>query len=225
MTVALLHLLTSTHGVAAYSLVFGVLVACGLGLPLPEDVALVTGGYLSFVGAANLWLMFFFAFAGILAGDLIVYAAGRRYGSEVAHVRLLRRFFTDEKRARVESYFHRYGQGLVMGARFLPGLRVVTYFSAGASEMGAWRFLFFDGLAACVSAPLWLFIGRRLGRQLQTSLLWVSRAHWILMILAGVVSVAGLIIVLRRNGAAATGTAKAIPPRPTADAPRERTGS
>jgi membrane protein DedA with SNARE-associated domain len=54
-------MLTSAHGTLAYTLVFGFLIACGLGLPLPEDVALVTGGYLSFVGAANLWLMVLFA--------------------------------------------------------------------------------------------------------------------------------------------------------------------
>src|SRR5579863_9463474 len=160
----LLHLLTTAHGTLAYSLVFGSLIACGLGLPLPEDVVLVTGGYLSFMGAANLWLMLVFALCGILGGDVLVYAAGRRYGQELAQTTWLHRFLTDEKRHRVESYFARYGQGLVLAARFLPGLRVVTYFSAGATSMGVWRFLLFDTLAACVSAPIWLFTGRRLGR-------------------------------------------------------------
>jgi membrane protein DedA with SNARE-associated domain len=193
-------MLTSAHGTLAYSLVFGFLIACGLGLPLPEDVALVTGGYLSFVGAANLWLMVLFALGGILGGDLLVYAAGRRYGQELAQVHWLHRYLTDEKRHRVEGYFARYGQGLVMAARFLPGLRVVTYFSAGASSMGLWKFLLFDAIAACVSAPIWIFTGRRLGHHVQAALEIVARAHWVLM---GVAAIVGLIIafvVLRRNG-------------------------
>ncbi len=202
MSEFLLHLLTSAHGTFAYTLVFGFLVACGLGLPLPEDVALVTGGYLSFIGAANLWLMLAFALSGILVGDLLVYAAGHRYGQELAHAHWLHRYLTDDKIKRVEAYFAKYGQGLVVAARFLPGLRVVTYFSAGASEMGAWRFLLFDALAACVSAPLWIFIGRRLGRRLNHALVWVSRFHWALMGIAAVLGIGLLIFILRRNGSA-----------------------
>ncbi|MHB8418911.1 MAG: DedA family protein [Myxococcales bacterium] len=222
MSEFLLHLLSTAHGTFAYTLVFGFLVACGLGLPLPEDVALVIGGYLSFIGAANLWLMLAFALCGILAGDALVYAAGHRYGQELAHTHWLHRYLTDDKIARVEGYFGRYGQWLVAAARFLPGLRVVTYFTAGASEMGAGRFLLFDALAACISAPLWILIGRKLGRHLD--LVWVSRFHWALMGFAVVLGLGILFFfVLRRNGASA-------PPKPavpleSAAPRRERTGS
>ncbi len=105
----------------------------------------------------------------------------------------------------MEGYFARYGQGLVFAARFLPGLRVVTYFSAGASSMGPWRFLLFDAIAACVSAPIWIFTGRRLGRHLQQALYWVAQAHWILMCIAAIVGLVVLFVVLRRNGSAAEG--------------------
>jgi membrane protein DedA with SNARE-associated domain len=200
LSLFLLHLLTTAHGTLAYSLVFSFLIACGLGFPLPEDVALVTGGYLSFVGAVNLWLMLFFALGGILGGDLLVYAAGRRYGQALAHTHWLHRYLTDEKRHRVEGYFSRYGQGLVFVARFLPGLRVVTYFSAGAAPMGLGRFLLFDAIAACISAPIWIFAGRRLGHHLQRVLEWVARAHWILMGVAGVIGLVIFFVLLRRNG-------------------------
>jgi membrane protein DedA with SNARE-associated domain len=217
-------MLTSAHGTLAYTLVFGFLIACGLGLPLPEDVALVTGGYLSFVGAANLWLMVLFALAGILGGDLLVYAAGRRYGQELAQVHWLHRYLTDEKRHRVERYFARYGQGLVMVARFLPGLRVVTYFTAGATSMGPWTF------------PIWIFTGRRIGHHLDTALGWVARAHWIFMGLAAIIGLIGLFVIMRRNGSASEKSPKskaddlptpgaAAPVPPVAAPAPERTGS
>jgi membrane protein DedA with SNARE-associated domain len=212
-------MLTSAHGALAYSLVFGFLIACGLGLPLPEDVALVTGGYLSFVGAANLWLMVFFALAGILGGDVLVYAAGRRYGQELAQVHWLHRYLTDEKRHRVEGYFARYGQGLVMAARFLPGLRVVTYFSAGASSMGLWKFVLFDALAASVSAPIWIFTGRRLGHHVQAALEIVARAHWVLMGIAAIVGLIIAFVVLRRNGGSPEKTNGADQPTAPASTP------
>lgn len=41
-----------------YVAVFLVLVACGLGVPIPEDVTLVTGGVIAGLGHANVHTMF-----------------------------------------------------------------------------------------------------------------------------------------------------------------------
>jgi membrane protein DedA with SNARE-associated domain len=195
---ALLAILTSAHGALAYALIFGVLIACGVGLPLPEDVALVTGGYLSFIGAVSFPLMLAVSFAGILLGDYLIFAAGRRYGNELAETRWVHRLISDEKRIRCEAYFAAHGQGLVFAARFLPGLRAVTYFVAGASPFPRWRFLLFDGLAACISVPVWLVLGRRLGQQLPQLLIWVERVH-IALLIAGGVLVVGLVVALKRR--------------------------
>ena len=146
------------------------------------------------------------------------------------------RYLTDEKRHRVERYFARYGQGLVMVARFLPGLRVVTYFTAGATSMGPWTFLLFDFLAASISAPIWIFTGRRIGHHLDTALGWVARAHWIFMGLAAIIGLIGLFVIMRRNGSASEKSPKskaddlptpgaAAPVPPVAAPAPERTGS
>jgi len=195
---AILALLTSAHGVPAYGLVFGVLIASGLGLPLPEDVSLVTGGYLSYVGAAGFVPMLAVAFAGILAGDLLIFLAGRRYGSDLAESGWCSRFFSAQKRCRVEQYFERHGDGLVVAARFLPGLRAVTYFVVGTSRMATWRFLLLDSVAACVSAPVWLVLGRKLGRHLPDLLVWVERVHLLLLGVGGLLVAASVIAMLRR---------------------------
>ncbi len=57
-----------TKGWVAYGTIFGVLVACGLGIPFPEDVSLITGGFLVFHGSADLSLMVATGFLGIPAG-------------------------------------------------------------------------------------------------------------------------------------------------------------
>ncbi len=198
MAQAILALLTSAHGVPAYGLIFGVLVACGLGLPLPEDVSLVTGGYLSYVGAAQFEPMLLVAFAGILAGDLLIFTAGRRYGCDLAGSRWCSRLLPQRRLCQAEHYFNRHGEGLVIAARFLPGLRAVTYFVAGASPMATWRFLVFDGLAACVSAPVWMVLGRKLGRHLPDLLVWVERVHLGLLVAAGILIATSVLAVWRR---------------------------
>jgi membrane protein DedA with SNARE-associated domain len=54
-----------------------------------------------------------------------------------------------------------------MIARFLPGVRAVTFFTAGHARMGYFRFICWDGLAALVSAPLFVFLGFQFGDQLE----------------------------------------------------------
>jgi membrane protein DedA with SNARE-associated domain len=162
-------LLIGSQGWAAYGTIFGILVACGVGVPFPEDVSLIFGGYLVFRGSANLPLMVATGFLGILAGDSIIYWAGRRLGDRARtdHGRFLRRLLTPERRARVEALFARHGEKIVMAARFMPGVRAVTFFTAGSAGMPYARFICFDGLAALASAPAFVFLGFRFGRQLQ----------------------------------------------------------
>ncbi len=225
MSTFVLHLLIA-HRALAYPLVLGLLLACGLGLPLPEDVALVTGGYLTFAGAANLWVMLAVALVGILGGDLLVYAAGRRYGQRLAHTHWLHRHLTDAKLRKVEGYFARHGEGIVFAARFLPGIRVVTYFSAGATELRPWKFLLFDAAAACISAPFWLLTGRSFGKHLQESLAWVEHTRFIILGVAAAVGAALLVFFWRRNGD--SGDRAPVPPsaeEAPAVVPRKRTGS
>lgn len=164
----LTNLLGNTQGLAAYLSVFGVLLACGLGVPLPEDISLILGGYLAHIGAASLPIMMAVGFAGIIVGDSLIFFAGRRVGSRVSDGRhgFLARIVTPEKRARVEGLFATHGQKIVMIARFLPGVRAVTYFTAGSAGMSYWRFVFFDGVAALASAPLFVYLGYRFGGEL-----------------------------------------------------------
>ena len=168
MEALLKTLLLGSHGAMAYLSIFAVLVACGLGVPLPEDISLILGGFLVYKGVANLWAMVFTGFVGILVGDSLIYMAGRRVGRRVRTGHgWLARVVTPARRIQVEGLFARHGEKLVIGARFMPGVRAVTYFTAGSAGMPYPRFICFDGLAALGSAPLFVLLGYRFGRHLQ----------------------------------------------------------
>src|SRR5512136_436448 len=101
----------SGHGLhVGYAAVFGVLVLCGFGLPMPEDIVLVTGGVLAWMGSdlevvtvssmlhhPGLHIMVLFGLGGILVGDSVIFWAGRRLGARVAEIRLLRRYLTPDR--------------------------------------------------------------------------------------------------------------------------------
>ena len=126
-------------------------------MPLPEDVPLITGGFLV-ARNGSLPLMIFTGLAGILIGDSIIFRAGQTYGEKLLETRL-GRHISGERVQRTIHLFEKHGPKFIMAARFVPGLRAVTYFVAGTTGVPYWKFILFDGLAACVSAPAWVVLG------------------------------------------------------------------
>ena len=126
-------------------------------MPLPEDVPLITGGYLV-ARSGSLTLMIAVGLAGILIGDSIIFRAGQTYGEKLLDTRV-GRHISGERVQRTIHLFERHGPKFILVARFVPGLRAVTYFVAGTTGVPYWKFILYDGMAACVSAPAWVILG------------------------------------------------------------------
>ncbi len=189
-----------------YAVVFSVLVLCGFGLPLPEDIILVTGGLLAYRASPlgevtvagmlhdpGLLTMVGFGLGGILVGDSIIFLAGRKLGHRVAEFSWLRRIITPEKLTAAEKLLRRRGTLVVVVARFLPGLRAPTYFTVGHARLPYWEFLLFDGAAALVSAPLWVCLGYYFGSNIAEALRTAGRfSNYILVAVLVVVTGLGI---------------------------------
>jgi membrane protein DedA with SNARE-associated domain len=195
MLARLVDLLAGNSLDIGYVFVFAVLLLCGFGLPMPEDVVLVTGGVLAWLNSElevaslagmvrdpGLVAMVAVGLGGILAGDSVIFFAGRRFGHRVADFPPLRRIVTPEKLELVEKKVRHRGNVVVMFARFLPGLRAPTYFTVGHSRLPYWKFLLYDGAAALVSAPLWVCLGFWFGSDLEEAARVASQfSHYILL--------------------------------------------
>ncbi|MEN9825185.1 MAG: hypothetical protein RI953_930 [Pseudomonadota bacterium] len=143
-----------------YLAVFGVLMACGFGLPIPEDISLVAGGIISGLQYTNVHTMFLVGMAGVLIGDGVVFTAGRFLGQRAFSLPLIRRLMTPERYARVQGKFAQHGSWVVFAARFMPGLRTPIFLTAGATRQVSFvRFFLLDGLAALISVPIWVYLG------------------------------------------------------------------
>jgi len=152
--------LIELSGGASYAIIFGILVACGLGFPLPEDIPLIAAGYLVWDGTMKWGTALAVTLAGVLIGDTILFYIGRQLG-----LRMLEsgRLVKKEKVRRTRAYFRKYGDKLIFFARFVAGFRAAAFFLAGAMKMKYRRFLFWDGLAALLSVPIWIVIGYGMG--------------------------------------------------------------
>lgn len=143
-----------------YAAVFLVLLACGFGVPIPEDITLVTGGVISGLGYANVHIMVVVGILGVLVGDGLMFTAGRIYGHKILKVRFISRIMTPKRYAQVQEKFDKYGNRVLFVARFLPGLRTPIYITAGISRKVSYiRFFLMDGFAALISVPVWVYLG------------------------------------------------------------------
>ena len=184
---------------------FSLLVACGLGLPLPEDIALITGGFLAALGpphgVGSVTLMVFVGLAGILVGDSIIFKAGQDYGEKLLDTSL-GKHIPRERVARIRELFARHGAKFIVVARFLPGVRAVTYFVAGTSKVPYWQFLAYDGLAACASAPAWVLLGYWCGKRhmMKRAYQWAKDFQLgLLAAVAAALLLAGLVVLARKR--------------------------
>jgi membrane protein DedA with SNARE-associated domain len=215
----LVELLSGQSLAVGGAFVFAVLLLCGFGLPMPEDVILVTGGILAWLASPikasgvdatfdtmlrdeGFQTMVAVGLVGIVAGDSVIYWVGRSWGRHVAEHRFLRRIITPEKLEKVETLLRRRGKVVVIVARYLPGLRAPTYFTVGHSRMPFWEFVLFDGLAALVSAPLWVALGFWFGSDIERAAREAGRlGHYVLAgVAALLVVLAARWLLARRNG-------------------------
>ena len=67
----------TSFGMYNYFFAFGMLILCGFGLPIPEDITLVAAGVVSGFHATNPHVMLVICFIGVLLGDGIVYMLGK----------------------------------------------------------------------------------------------------------------------------------------------------
>ena len=174
-----------------YIAVFVVLLACGFGVPIPEDVSLVAGGVIAGLGYANVHWMVVVGMAGVLVGDGCMFMMGKVYGDKVLRFKPIAKVLTPARFRMVQRKFVRYGNWVLFLARFLPGMRTAVFVSAGMSRrVPFWRFLLMDGFAALISVPAWVYLGHWGASNLDDLMKWVHRGQ------AGILGVVGVVLLV-----------------------------
>ena len=168
------------------------LLATGLGSPVPEDLILATAGYLISAGAFSWPGALIMGILGVVASDVLLYAWGRQLHAGVSRG-WMGRLVRPHHLVAAERWLVRFGDKAVFFGRLLPGTRTVAFIGAGVRRMPLGRFLLFDTLGAAVWVPAVLFAGMQIGeeiggldqllRWLARSVLWVGLGLVILAVL------------------------------------------
>jgi len=150
----LIDFLLNFYGPTPYWIVFGVLLACGIGLPIPEDITLFVAGVVSYYGITDLGWMIAVCLIGVILGDSIIFILGAKYGRTLTKKWFFHKLLPDERLDAVKKKFHDRGNKLIFAARFMPGFRAPIFFSAGTLHLPYRVFLFYNGGAALISVPM-----------------------------------------------------------------------
>lgn len=213
----LLNHLSSLSPESVYLTLGALLVLCGLGLPLPEDISLISAGYMAHKGVVNVHTVLVVCFVAVLGGDVLAFLLGRLFGRRILAMRVAHRLFSPRKQRRVRAYFRKFGSKVIFLGRFLPGLRFSIFFSAGSLHVKAPLFIVYDGLAALLSVPLLVYAAYFCGNRIDHVVAWAHRSEYGILGAAAIVATVVAVRVARHKRklrSCMAEAATAVRPRP-----------
>ena len=190
------NLFLEVSGDYGYLLAFGILLLCGLGLPLPEEVTLIGSGLLVYKGEVEFIPITLVCSVAILLGDSVPFWLGRKYGMNALRIPWVARILHPERFSRLQRRFDEHGNWATFACRFLAGIRIPGFFISGTMGMRYVRFLVLDGLGVLVSVPASIYLGKVFGGSIDSLKDRVADMH---LILAFLVLSLALVLVLRRR--------------------------
>lgn len=192
--------LQSLQGGPAYGLVFGVLAASGLGLPVNEDILLMVAAALTLRGVMEPVPLVAVAWCGVVCADALIFHWGHRFGARLLQHRWAARMLPPRRLQAVQATIRRWGPGYLFLVRFLPGMRSALLFAAGSLKMPYGHLLLFDGAAGLVELPLLVYAVRLVGGRWQDILAGVQRWQAVLLPAVLLLALAAcLVLWLRRR--------------------------
>jgi membrane protein DedA with SNARE-associated domain len=167
---------------------FFVLLVLGIvGLPIPDEWLLVICGYLAFHDVLSFYPTVAIAAMGSVAGLTASFMLGRssrgfflrRYGTLLS--------IDDRKVARAQQWFERWGRWVLIVGPFIPGLRNLLGYVAGASGLRLRVFARFAYLGGLFSSVTFVTFGYVVGTHISWNRSYF--AFFALVLLGGPIAV------------------------------------
>ncbi len=127
----------TSHG---YLLIFVTVTLELFGIPFPAETILVTAGAAASAGKLNIAAVMLIAAIAAVLGATGGYWIGRIGGRPLLDRLVARGWPKQQQVVRVEQFFERHGGKSLVGARFIPFVRVFAPWMAGAAHMPLRRF-------------------------------------------------------------------------------------
>jgi membrane protein DedA with SNARE-associated domain len=152
----------SHHG---YVGIFSLLVLGIVGLPVPDEWLLTLAGYLVFKGTLAFAPTLAAAFLGSVCGITLSFILGRTFGTFLLVRYGLRFGIGHGDVERVHGWFRRIGRWALTFGYFVPGVRHLTAYVAGATELEIPVFAAYAYTGGFIWSLTFILAGYYLGEQ------------------------------------------------------------
>lgn len=171
--------------------------------PIPSEVILTFGGFMTTTTELNIPLMIVAATIGAVVGAAILYGLGTlldverldkivdKYGN------ILRITHADIHKA--DSWFDRYGFWTVFFCRFVPLIRSLISLPAGMANMNFGLFLLFTTVGTIIWNTVLIYLGAAVGSQWETIVHYMDIYSNIAYVILGIIGIAVIIWYIRKR--------------------------
>ncbi len=154
--------------------------------PAPGDSIIVFAGTLIALGTVGFIPLLIATTLGSVLGFIIMFILGRNVDEKMMNSSLFS-FISRDGIKKVESWFQKYGYGLIVANRFLSGTRAVISFFAGMSHLVFWKTVVLSAVSALLWNGILLGLGALFGEHLDEIFEYMKLYGKILLPIGGIV--------------------------------------
>lgn len=191
---------------AVYSFIVAFMTLSSFGLPIPEEMTLVSAGLVAYMAmhpdkfpppspdaeGVNLTVLSIVCFVAVLGSDLVIYFIGRTFGPKLVESDFFKKKIGEKNFQRINKIFLKYSHWACGFFRFTPGVRFPGHMTCGLMGVPLWKFVAIDGTAALLSVPTQVLLVAFYGEVI------LAKMREFKLILAGIIGVVIVLWLLRK---------------------------
>lgn len=188
--------ITSIMADFGYIGIFLLIMVENLFPPIPSEIILTFGGFMTTVSSLNVVMVIIVATLGSVVGAILLYKVASYFGKErlskivLKHGRILRLKESDIERA--ENFFLKYGSWAVFLCRMIPLIRSLISIPAGMTKMKMSRFLVLTTAGSLLWNTVLIGLGAFLGESWNEIVVFMDSFSTIIYSIIAVIVVVGL---------------------------------
>ena len=164
--------------------------------PYPGDTATFVGGYLAGTNHLTFPLVFLSACLGCFSGAMILYLLGKNKGRKM-FLKNGKRIFDRAHLEKVERWFRRYGEKVLLLSRFLAGVRSVIALTAGVGNVNLKKMTIYTSISIILWNSIILFSAFKVQQNWREILKMIQIYNKVVLTIVAVVVLVWVVKVFR----------------------------
>lgn len=136
-----------------------------IGMPIPDEMIVMSGGFVSSLGILHVVPAFILTYLGVVSGLSIGYILGRVFGVKVVD-KMMKKTKTKHLE-KSQQLVHKYGHYALVMSYFIPFVRHIVPYLVGMNHMSFQRYVLYSYTTGFVWTLLYFILGSTFGKHIE----------------------------------------------------------